>query len=61
MSDTIEKLTTLDQKFEYLNYSDIDRAVFLFSHLKGFKPIYDLDNVHADLNEQISEKNGRMV
>ena len=55
MSDTIEKLTTLDQKFEYLNYSSLDRTVFLMSHF------YDLDNVHADLNEQISEKNGRML
>ena len=55
MSDTIEKLTTLDQKFEYLNYSDLDRAVFLMSYY------YDLNEVHAELNHQISEKNGRMV
>ena len=55
MSDTIEKLTTLDQKFEYLNYSSLDRTVFLMSYF------YDFEEIHAELNHQISEKNGRMV
>jgi len=54
MSDTLERLTTLDQKFEYLNYSSLDRTVFLMSHF------YNVDNVHTDLNEQINEKNERM-
>jgi len=55
MSGTLERLTTLDQKFEYLNYSSLDRTVFLMSHF------YDLDSVHTDLNEQINEKNERMI
>lgn len=55
MSNTLEKLTKLDQKFEYLNYSILDRILFEMSHF------YNLDNIHSDLNEQINEKNERML
>jgi RIO-like serine/threonine protein kinase len=55
MSNTLERLIKLDQKFEYLNYSILDRILFKMSHF------YNLNNVHSDLNEQINEKNERML
>jgi len=55
MSDTIERLITLDQKFEYLNYSILDRTLLYVVNS------YNVDRVNEILDEQISEKNSGML
>ena len=55
MSKAIEPFNNITEKFEYLNYSILDRTLLYVVNS------YNVDRVNEILNEQISEKNTGML
>ena len=55
MSKAIEPFNNITEKFEYLNYSILDRTLLYVVNS------YDVDRVNEILDEQISEKNSGML
>ena len=55
MSKAIEPFNNITEKFEYLNYTSLDRTLLYVVNS------YNFDRVNEILNEQISEKNTGML
>ena len=55
MSKAIEPFNNISEKFDYLNYTSLDRTLLYVVNS------YNFDRVNEILNEQISEKNSGML
>lgn len=55
MSENIEPFNDISEKFDYLNYSLMDRVFLRFVCFTLRKDVED------ELNDQINEKNERMI